>query len=175
MTRAENISLMATYNQWMNLKIYEAARGLSDEALLADRSAFFGSIIGTLNHLTLGDTVWLKRFAEHPAQYAALTPLSILDTPKRLDQLVFANIRELQAQRVWLDQIILDWAQSVSEPDLDQRLRYHNMRGVAADKNFYSLVTHFFNHQTHHRGQVTTLLTQAGRDVGDTDLLRLID
>ena len=175
MTRAEHISLMATYNQWMNLKIYEAARGLSDEALMADRGAFFGSIIGTLNHLTLGDTVWLKRFAKHPAQYAALTALSTLDMPKRLDQLAFANIRELQAQRVWLDQIILDWAQSVSEPDLDQHLHYHNMRGVAADKNFYGLIAHFFNHQTHHRGQVTTLLTQAGRAVGDTDLVGIID
>nr|WP_154741823.1 DinB family protein [Pseudomonas karstica] len=166
---------MATYNQWMNLKIYEAARELSDEALLADRGAFFGSIIGTLNHLTLGDRVWLKRFAQHPAGYAALTPLSTLDTPQRLDRLAFANIRELQAHRAWLDQVILDWAQAISEPHLDQRLRYHNMQGVAAEKNFYSLVTHFFNHQTHHRGQVTTLLTQAGRDVGDTDLIGLVE
>jgi Uncharacterized protein conserved in bacteria len=48
------------------------------------------------------------------------------------------------------------------------------MRGVVSDKDFYSLVMHFFNHQTHHRGQVTTLLSQAGVDVGDTDLVVLI-
>lgn len=173
--RTEHISLMATYNQWMNLKIYEAARRLGDEALLADRGAFFSSIIGTLNHLALGDTVWLKRFAQHPAGYSALAPLSTLDTPQRLNQLAFADIRELEAYRTWLDQIIIDWAQSISEPQLEQRLHYRNMRGVVAEKNFYGLIVHFFNHQTHHRGQATTLLSQAGQDVGITDLLALID
>lgn len=175
MTRTEQIALMATYNQWMNRKVYEAAGGLSDEELSADRGAFFGSILGTLNHLALGDRVWLKRFAEHPAGFTALAPLSAVELPPRLDQLAFANLLELSAHRAWLDQIIIEWAQSISEPELDQPLAYRNMAGTAMSKNFYALLVHFFNHQTHHRGQVTTLLTQAGRDVGDTDLLALMD
>lgn len=175
MNRTQQIALMATYNQWMNQKVYEAARSLSDEDLLADRRAFFGSIFGTLNHLVLGDIVWLKRFARHPAGHSALAPLSTLDVPSRLDQLAFSDIRELSARREWLDQIIIDWAQALSESDLDQQLHYRNMAGTATSKNFYSLLVHFFNHQTHHRGQVTTLLTQAGRDVGDTDLIGLVD
>ncbi len=44
----------------------------------------------------------------------------------------------------------------------------------AAARNFFSLVMHFFNHQAHHRGQVTTLLSQTGIDIGVTDLLALI-
>ncbi|WP_010171464.1 DinB family protein [Pseudomonas sp. PAMC 25886] len=175
MTRTEQIVLMASYNQWMNRKVYEAAGGLSDEALMADRGAFFSSILGTLNHLALGDRVWLKRFAEHPAQFTALAPLSTLEVPPRLDQLAFADIRELSAHRAWLDRLIIEWAQSITEPDLEQLLQYRNMAGTAMNKNFHALLVHFFNHQTHHRGQVTTLLTQAGRDVGDTDLLALID
>ncbi|MGE1155454.1 DinB family protein [Pseudomonas kitaguniensis] len=129
MNRIEQIRLMAEYNQWMNRKVYAAASTLTDAALAADRQAFFGSILGTLNHLALGDTVWLKRFAEHPAGFDALAALGAVATPRDLKALAFADIREL----------------------------------------------HFFNHQTHHRGQVTTLLTQAGVDVGDTDLLALID
>ena len=175
MTRTEQIVLMATYNQWMNRKVYEAAGGLSDEDLIADRGAFFGSILGTLNHLALGDRVWLKRFAEHPAGFTALAPLSALDVPPRLDQLAFADIRELSAHRAWLDSLIIEWAQSITEPELDQPLQYRNMAGTAMNKHFHALLVHFFNHQTHHRGQVTTLLTQAGRDVGGTDLLALID
>ncbi|MBW8126819.1 MULTISPECIES: DinB family protein [Pseudomonas] len=175
MNRIEHVVLMARYNQWMNRKLYEAAGTLSDAELLMDRKAFFGSILGTLNHLVLGDTVWLKRFALHPAGYAALAPLSAVATPVDLTQLAFANIRELAARRAWLDQLILDWAHTVQAPDLDQSLHYRNMRGVAADKNFFSLLVHFFNHQTHHRGQATTLLSQAGLDVGTTDLLALID
>ena len=173
--RIEQIALMASYNQWMNRKVYDAAGKLSDAELALDRQAFFGSILGTLNHLALGDTVWLKRFALHPAGFTALEPLSAITTPQDLKQLAFNNLHELATRRAWLDQLIVDWSHSLQEPDLDHRLPYHNMRGMAADKNFYSLLIHFFNHQTHHRGQVTTLLTQAGQDVGDTDLLALID
>lgn len=175
MNRIEHIVLLARYNQWMNRKLYDAAGTLSDADLLRDRQAFFGSILGTLNHLALGDTVWLKRFARHPAGYPSLSQLDTLATPTDLRHLAFADIRTLTAHRAWLDQLIIDWAHSVQEPDLDLRLHYHNMRGMAADKPFFSLLVHFFNHQTHHRGQVTTLLSQAGLDVGDTDLLALID
>jgi uncharacterized damage-inducible protein DinB len=173
--RIEHIALMANYNQWMNRKVYAAAGTLTDAELAADRQAFFGSILGTLNHLALGDTVWLKRFAQHPAGFSALTPLSTIATPVDLKQLAFADIRALSAHRAWLDQLIIDWAQSLREPDLDHHLSYQNMRGVANNKPFFGLLVHFFNHQTHHRGQATTLLTQAGVDVGDTDLLALID
>ncbi|KTC50284.1 diguanylate cyclase [Pseudomonas fluorescens ABAC62] len=175
MIRVEQVALMASYNQWMNRKVYDAAAKLTDAQLRADRQAFFGSILGTLNHLTLGDTVWLKRFARHPSGFAALAPLDAIATPTDLKHLAFADLNALAARRAWLDQLIIDWAATVRAPDLDQRLHYHNMRGAAADKLFSSLVMHFFNHQTHHRGQVTTLLTQAGVDVGDTDLLALID
>jgi len=174
MSRTAHIRLMATYNEWMNAKIHEAARSLSDEALSENRNAFFGSIIGTLNHLVTGDSVWLKRFAEHSANHLALEPIRQLPAPKSLDQLTFSNIRELSAHRVWLDRIIIEWSRSLTEADLDHTLNYTSMAGVPADKNFYGLVMHFFNHQTHHRGQVTTLFSQAGVDVGSTDLVTLI-
>lgn len=174
MTRTSHVCLMATYNEWMNARIYEAARSLSDEELSADKKAFFGSILGTLNHLMAGDTIWLKRFARHPANHLALKPMQQLANPKNLDQLLFSNIRELSEHREWLDRIIVEWARSLTEPDLGHALHYASMKGVPADKNFYSLIMHFFNHQTHHRGQVTTLLSQAGVDAGDTDLVGLV-
>ncbi|ONH51007.1 Uncharacterized damage-inducible protein DinB (forms a four-helix bundle) [Pseudomonas cedrina] len=175
MNRIEHVILMARYNQWMNRKLYDAAGRLSDAELQLDRQAFFGSILGTLNHLALGDTVWLKRFAQHPAGYETLAPLNAIATPADLTQLAFADLRELAARRAWLDQLIIDWAHTLQEPELDHRLHYHNMRGAPAEKPFFGLLVHFFNHQTHHRGQATTLLTQAGLDVGTTDLLALID
>ncbi len=107
MNRNSHICLMANYNEWMNAKIYEAARSLSDEELSVDRKAFFGSILGTLNHVVAGDTVWLNRFAKYPANYLALAPIQQLPAPKSLDQLLFSNIRDLSAHRVWLDQQIV--------------------------------------------------------------------
>lgn len=174
MGRIDHICLMAIYNDWMNAKVYEAARSLTDEELSVDRKAFFGSILGTLNHLVVGDTIWLKRFAQHPANYLALEPIRQLPDPQSLDQLLLSNIRELSTYRVWLDQLIVEWSRSITESDLDYTLNYTSMKGAPADKSFYGLVMHFFNHQTHHRGQATTLLSQGGVDVGDTDLVALI-
>ena len=174
MTRTDHVGLMARYNEWINARLYEAAMRLSDEELAADRKAFFGSIIGTLNHIVAGDTIWLRRFSAHPTHFPAFAVLGELPIPESLDHVLFADIRSLSAYRKQLDQIILDWAQSITEPDLDVVLSYANMKNVAARRNFFSLLMHFFNHQTHHRGQATTLLSQAGVDVGVTDMLMLI-
>jgi uncharacterized damage-inducible protein DinB len=165
---------MASYNEWMNVKLYEAARNLTEEQLLADRKAFFCSIFGTLNHLVVADTIWLKRFATHPAEYLALDEIRQTANPKSLDQLLFSDFQGLSEYRVWLDKIISEWGPTISESDLSHVLPYTNTKGIAMEKNFFSLIMHFFNHQTHHRGQVTTLLSQTGIDVGVTDLIALI-
>ncbi|QWF71872.1 DinB family protein [Methylomonas paludis] len=174
MSCIEHISLMANYNSWMNAKLYSAAGQLATEELLADRGAFFGSILGTLNHIVVADTIWLKRFAAHPGQHFALEPIRQLPAPVSLDQLLCTDISSLAERRYWLDAIITTWTQSLTETDLDHILPYTNTKGIPADKVFFSLLMHFFNHQTHHRGQATTLLFQLGIDVGVTDLLALI-
>ena len=174
MSLRNHVVLMASYNEWMNAKLYETAGKLPAEELAADRKAFFGSILGTLNHIVVGDTVWLKRFATHPANYPALEPLRVSELPKSLDQILFTDFAALSARRKQLDKIIIDWAASVTDADLDHTLHYSNMKGVPGRRNFGSLAMHFFNHQTHHRGQATTLLFQAGLDVGVTDLMALI-
>ena len=174
MSRTDPICLMAEYNEWMNAKLYEAAKSLPGEDLIVNRKAFFGSILGTLNHLVVGDTIWLKRFATHPANYAALELIKNLPNPTSLDQLLFTDIQSLAKHRKLLDQVITEWTRSITDYDLSHVLSYTNTRGMTSHKNFYSLVMHFFNHQTHHRGQATTLLSQANVDVGVTDLLALI-
>ena len=174
MGRVDHICLMAKYNEWMNTKLYEIAMTLPGEELIANRKAFFGSILGTLNHLAVGDTIWLKRFATHPANYSALELVRNLPIPPSLDQLLYTDVQSLSNHRRSLDQVITEWARSITDNDLDHVLHYANTKGVVADKNFFSLVMHFFNHQTHHRGQATTLLSQAGVDVGGTDLLAII-
>ena len=167
-------TLMAQYNAWMNAKLYDAAATLSAEALAANRGAFFGSILGTLNHLIVSDTIWLKRFAVHPAQPKVLQAVRALPNPTALDQLVFTDFAALRERRQLLDAAIQSWAAALTADDLTQTLAYTNTKGEAKAKNMGSLVVHFFNHQTHHRGQATTLLSQAGVDVGETDLLALI-
>ena len=157
----------------MNISVYQAARQLPAATLAADKKAFFGSILGTLNHLVNADIIWLKRFAAHPANYAQLDAMRALPNPATLGAIGFSAIDDLWERRRWLDELIRSWTATISESDLDHTLHYENSRG-GADKNFFSLLMHFFNHQTHHRGQASTLLSQEGVDIGVTDLLALI-
>ncbi|MDX5445057.1 MAG: DinB family protein [Zoogloeaceae bacterium] len=167
-------TLMAEYNRWMNERVFEAAARLDDEELAADKGAFFGSILGTLNHVAVADTIWLQRFARHPMSFAALGALSRFPRPTSLRQPLAADLEGLRGYRQGLDELIVRWAAELTAGHLDVDLAYANMAGVEAKKNFGALLQHFFNHQTHHRGQVSTLLFQSGVDVGVTDLLALI-
>ncbi|MFO1320538.1 MAG: DinB family protein [Burkholderiales bacterium] len=174
MTRLEHLRLMSRYNQWMNGRLYEAAGTLTHEQLVADRGAFFESIFGTLNHLVAGDTLWLKRFATHPAGFPLLDPVRALPKPASLDEWQAADFAHLAERRRVLDGVIEAWVGALAEADIDHAFEYANTKGVVFRRNFFAVLMHFFNHQTHHRGQATTLLTQAGVDVGVTDLLAVI-
>ncbi|HEA51565.1 MAG TPA: hypothetical protein ENI00_04420 [Marinobacter antarcticus] len=97
-----------------------------------------------------------------------------LQNPSGLNQILFEDFAALSEHRLWLDIQIINWVRELTDSDLNLRFNYHNTKGVPSSKRFSSLVLHFFNHQTHHRGQVSALLSQAGEDIGVTDLLALI-
>jgi uncharacterized damage-inducible protein DinB len=165
---------MAGYNRWMNHRIYEAAARLSSAELMRDRGAFFGSLFHTLNHIAVSDTLWLHRFAQMPGAATLRAEMKAYILPTSLRQELATSLPALQVYRVALDQIITDWADSLTESELVQTLAYVNTTGQPQRKRLGALVQHFFNHQTHHRGQASTLLFQAGVDVGMTDLLAVI-
>lgn len=168
-------ALLARYNQWMNEKLYAAAAKLPVEEVYADRRAFFGSLAGTMNHLLLGDTIWLQRFAAHPLRYASLDSIRTLPAPASLADAAPPPLAQMWERRQTLDAAISAWILELRDDHLDQTLRYRRLNGEPGAKRLGSVILHFFNHQTHHRGQCTTLLSQAGVDIGPTDLLVLID
>jgi uncharacterized damage-inducible protein DinB len=174
MNRVACVCQMAEYNRWMNSKICSSALNMTHSQLVEARNAFFGSILETLNHLLIADTIWLKRFATHPAQYPALLPVKELPMPNTGDLLRFSDLQSFTLHRHFLDTLIHDWANSVSETDFDYDLKYTNSLGITHTKNFFALAMHFFNHQTHHRGQISTLFSQSGIDIGVTDLVAIV-
>jgi uncharacterized damage-inducible protein DinB len=174
MTLLKQIKLMAQYNQWMNHRIYQTAKQLPDTKLNEDKKAFFGSILGTLNHILVADIVWLKRFSTHPSHHVSLKYIRQIEQPKKLNQILHDNFDLLTQKRWELDGVIIEWCQEITDNDLSFMLPYNNMKGEPSVKEFGSLIFHFFNHQTHHRGQITTLLSQENIDIGVTDLLILI-
>jgi uncharacterized damage-inducible protein DinB len=159
---------LARYNRWMNEKLYAVAAMLTDEERKRDRAAFFKSIHGTFNHLLLADRVWMGRFAGVSLPSDWMGPGGI----RSLDQELYADFDELRHERGKTDREIESWVAGLRAESLAAPLRY-TRKGKTYDDPLWRLVAHLFNHQTHHRGQVTTLLMQAGHDPGVTDLLAM--
>ena len=160
------IKRMARYNCWQNENLYSCADRLSDDARRQERSAFFGSIHATLNHLLWADEIWMSRFWGTPRPQASIPESTSLR----------ADWDELKRDRVVFDARIIKWADALAESDLAGDLAYYSgaaKRDITAPK--WQLITHVFNHQTHHRGQVHCMLTQAGIRPGATDLPFLRD
>jgi uncharacterized damage-inducible protein DinB len=153
--------MMARYNAWQNRSLTAAAETLDDTARHAARGAFFGSIAGTLSHLLWGDLTWMARFDGGAAPGGR-----IADSPAR-----HADWDEWKTLRARTDARIAEWAGRLLPGDLEGDLQWHSGglgRTVTMPRAL--CVVHFFNHQTHHRGQVHAMLTAAGARPGDTDL-----
>lgn len=159
------VRTMAHYNRWMNEKVYTACETLTDEQRKADRGAFFRSIHSTLNHILWGDYRWMGRFT----QGTALSK----DYPKgSLGIDLHEDWDALQRARTAMDDDILAWSEAVESEWMARDISwYSGLTKSTRVRPAWVLVSHLFNHQTHHRGQVTTLLSQCGVDPGATDLM----
>ena len=174
MSEKSQLILMAEYNQLMNQRIIKASENMSSDSLSENKGAFFSSVMGTLNHILIGDCLWLKRFSNHPSAYVSLKPLSEFKTPKTLDAILFNDLASYKEERSMLDKVLIDWCNELYENDLDKPLKYANFKDEVHNKRFGDLILHVFLHQIHHRGQVTTLLSQEGIDFGETDLPEMV-
>jgi len=151
----QQAKLLATYNQSMNQQLYAVCAGLSDIERRRDRQAFFHSIHGTLNHLLLVDRLWFGSFIGQPVSFDSL------------DQELCADFDELRHEREVADGNICGWAGELSVAELNAPFGSGNRE---MGYPLWVVVTHFFNHQTHHRGQLSALLSQLGLDYGVMDL-----
>ncbi len=161
MITAEYLQLLARYNRWQNESLYTAAGALSEEARRENRGAFFRSIHETLCHILWADKIWLSRFTDYPPPEGGIPSSTALHV----------DWAPLCADRRETDDAILDWAAGVTDRQLKGDLAlYSPAAGRKLSRPKWLLFTHFFNHQTHHRGQVHAMLTSAGARPDDTDI-----
>jgi len=159
MIDAEYCQTMARYGAWMNSKLFTLCAELSDDASKQDRGAFFRSIHGTLNHILSGDLAWLSRFTGDPG------------SPPPLGAELFADFRQLASEREQCDARLQAWSANVDPDWLVAPMTFTSQTdGIQRTLPTWVLVVHMFNHGTHHRGQLTTLLKQLGLDPGETDI-----
>jgi len=158
----ENYRRLAAYNRLANEKLYAACAQLSDEERKAERPAFFKLIHGTLNHIMVGDGIWMTRFGGGEAPSTGL------------DAILYGDFDALRAARAIKDAEIEAFAKGLTDAFLGSSVRYVNNEGVAFDDPMALCVTHFFNHQTHHRGQVHDMLSQTDVPPPSLDLHRVL-
>lgn len=155
----EYFQTMSRYNRWMNEKLYGVCDAMPDELRRADKGAFFKSVHGTLGHLLLTDRVWLGRFAHQPF------------VVQSLDQELYHDWNEMKTERIKTDDAIDAWLASLSDEQLKEPFTFIGISSpVERTFPLWIAAAHLFNHQTHHRGQLTTLMEQLGYDSGATDL-----
>jgi uncharacterized damage-inducible protein DinB len=147
----ERYHMLAGYNAWANERLYDAASMLPDKEYRADRGAFFGSLHGTLNHILVGDRIWMRRFTGSG------------EAPNRLDAILYNDLEKLREARRAEDLRISRYCSSIDEKILEGEFSYRTIvKPSTVTQKLAPALDHFFNHQTHHRGQAHCLLTAIG-------------
>jgi uncharacterized damage-inducible protein DinB len=159
MSLPERYRMFAAYNAWANRRLYDAVEALPEADYRADRQAFFGSLHGTLNHLLVGDRIWMRRFDGEGETY------------DRLDLVLHDDLASLRRAREAEDARIVRYADQLDEARVAATLVYRNTQGAAFEMPLAAALDHFFNHQTHHRGQAHALVSAAGASPPPLDLL----
>lgn len=155
----EYFQRLARYNRWANGRLYDACEAIDDRDYRKDRGAFFGSLHGTLNHILVADRLWLSRITGAKAEIHSL------------DQILFDTLPALRTARAAEDARIVDLIDGLGDDGLDGFLHYKTMAGAPQQTRRDMVWAHIFNHQTHHRGQAHSLLSQAGGDPPELDLI----
>jgi len=158
----DQFKTFARYNSWANQRLYAACALLDDQAYYADRGAFFGSIHRTLNHIVLGDRIWFGRIEGKPFAVTGL------------DQVLYEDRHALRAARIEEDARIQRVVDGLTEARIAGDLEYRTTKGAPQRTNLGFVLSHVFNHQTHHRGQVHGMLSQAGQDPPSLDMIQFI-
>ncbi|MGY5806271.1 DinB family protein [Rhizobium sp. LEGMi198b] len=155
--------MFADYNRWANALLYDAAAELSDAEYREDRGAFFGSLHGTLNHILVGDRAWMHRFT------------GIGEMPAALNIILHDNFTDLRAAREAEDRRIINWMDTLDDEALAADITYTPItRPGVITHPLMPALTHFFNHQTHHRGQCHMILTAMGKPSLSLDLIYFV-
>jgi uncharacterized damage-inducible protein DinB len=148
------------YNAWANRRLYDAATTLTEAQYREDRGAFFKSMHGTFNHLLVTDYVWMNRFTGEG------------EAPTRLDAILHETLPALRQAREAEDRRIVAYVEGLTDARLAGTISY---RRVSTPEAFVQPLTpalaHWFNHQTHHRGQAHTILTGLVGKAPELDLL----
>ena len=142
---------LARYNAWANARLHSACATLSAAELANQRKAFFGSIMGTLNHILLVDILYRDRLKKKPTRF------------KKLNETLHTDLAALTRDQQEQDRWYIDEMAKLDPARLSQPFPFYTL----PDNQYWSCpldicLGNLFQHQIHHRGQVHNMLSEAG-------------
>jgi uncharacterized damage-inducible protein DinB len=174
-----DVQTLYAYNRWANLRMFSVLEKLSHEQLTAVRQSSFPSIQESVLHIVAAEWLWLKRWkgSSPRATVADTTQASAMGSAMSNGGVTVETLATLSGLRSFADSIERERQEFLSSLDddaLQSRLKYTDMGGKDFSMPLAYLLQHLVNHGTYHRGQVTTLLRQAGGETVAFDLLFFI-
>lgn len=161
---------MSLYNQRINRQLMHCCLPLPVKVLEQDSQSFFTNIISYWNHLLFGDLILLTRLAQHNIGQLALADFASFPSPKFPQDIYYQELPQLNMCRQQLDELIIRFCQKLTDNECEQAISYTTTEGELLTKRVGDVIQHLFNHQTHHRGQLSCVLSQCGVDYGCMDL-----
>lgn len=161
---------MAIYNRWAFEQLIKGLdEHIDDQNYRSDCGLFFRSIHGTLVHLLISSKLWFSRVHGQTSKliHDVQIPFEINSYWSRSS----AEWEDASTDRDGLSRQILDechrWIIYVNELDVerllnDETIEYFDTNGNRCERNLSEALDHIFNHHTHHRGQITAMMTRFG-------------
>ena len=170
MSLVSNFQMMAEYNKRINKQLIDCCQSLSNDELVKETHSFFPNIIAYWNHILFGDMILLGRLAKNEISSLTSNDFIELPTPKSPRDIYHENFSDIIVLRNKVDGLISQYCQDLTDAQCQQMITYQTTENVTITKKVADVTQHIFNHQTHHRGQLTCILSQLGIDYGCMDL-----
>jgi len=167
---ASNFRMMSLYNQRINAQLLDCCLALPQATLEKETHSFFPNVISYWNHILFGDLILIGRLALNNIAKLSPQDLSMFPTPKSPQDIYYRNLSDIAVLRKQVDEVIRQYCINLTEEDCKKFITYNTTEGVSITKAVADVIQHLFNHQTHHRGQLTCVLSQFGVDYGCMDL-----
>ena len=175
MSLVKNFRMMSLYNQRVNTQLMARCLPLSKESLNRDTHSFFPNVISYWNHLLFGDLIMMSRLASNNIGKLTSNDFTLFPTPKTPLDIYFTDLKALAMVRVKLDALIVSYCANLTDEECAALISYKTTEGDNITKVASDVTQHMFNHQTHHRGQLTCVMSQLGLDYGCMDLPVIVE
>ena len=162
--------MMSLYNQRINNQLINCCLSLPEKDLHKETHSFFANIISYWNHILFGDLILLNRLAATELTHLKLENLAKFPTPETTQDIYHTKFQKLVSLRQDVDELIISFCEHLTEAECEQVIHYQTTEGESVSKKVADVIQHIFNHQTHHRGQLTCVLSQMDVDYGCMDL-----